>query len=932
MIAATVRSTTRHAAVAVTLLLVLSACGGSGGDGTGPAPSAQSIAIVSGDQQRARITRALPEPVVVVARTAAGAPVPGATITFSPASGTVEPTSATTDASGRASTRWTLGPSAGAQTLTARLASGSGSLLSITATADPAIEVLVTTLDGDRQQAIVGSPVLVPPTVRVTDRTGGPVRDVRVRFVPTAGSAVATADALTDSDGRATAGAWTMGGTPATAQVAVGLVDGDVVSTAPLPTFTAVAVATGGVATSPARDYVLRSSAPLTVTDSVAQLRLVFPTGANGTLTVSRIVGGPDAPFPGAMRAAIAFDGPEPIALELAPTPTGEPAAYRLGTPTVTMEGPAGEHWMPLPQALAGDAVRFVLDAPLGAAAVGRPTTAGVQLTNTAHVALGLLPMTAADRIAFGGLKAEARRTINHWINAVPHEALRDNMRARDLATPPAFSYGFDCPSAYERFLPSPHIHFCRQAASHTPSHEAGHYLTDLMLAGPRWTQIANLAPGMLFPGREHDFGMAIGFRQTVTEDYAFLASFLLYGYLPRSSATYDPTSRSSSSAGSFELLEYETRPPSAADGPSREGFATVLLANLMRDGVDTLVKDHTGEVAASPALGFTPSDIIGILSHGPRNIMEVRDEILFALEDDELTLAALAEPVGWSYHGRGVLRNAAGAALPDARVVPLIVARGREYRLPASAPTGPDGAFVLERLFPGTQVLRVYLPRTGGGTDSIDVSVTMPWDRSTATQATIPDVRLVNTSGLNAIMVGIAGFTMTNALPNGNACFNSMGASNWFGGVFAPIVWNGNRFTARGQQVLTSERNRTTYTIDLEGEIRQQSADTIVIRVAGSGTQRNEGWQFDEEGNFAGWVTLWHRGLTLSVRDAPLRVWTTDWSVQLTGAAAIERIESAQMTAVDHDRGHNGAYAYDCRSTGVNPTEAVLTISVSRR
>lgn len=917
-------------AVAVMAALMSGACGGSGGDGTGPAPTAQSLAIVSGDQQRARITRALPAPVVVVARTAQGAPAPGATITFSPSSGTVDPASATTDASGRASTRWTLGPSAGDQTLTARLASGSADVLSITATADPAIDVVVTALDGDRQQAIVGSPVLVPPTVRVTDRAGAPVRDVRVRFVPTAGSVVATAEGLTDGEGRATAGAWTMGGTPATAQVSVGLADGDVVTTAPLPSFTAVAVAAGGIATSPARDYVLQSTGPLTVTDSVAQLRVVFPQGANGTLTVSRIVGGPDAPFPGAMRAAIGFDGAEPLALEVAPTPTGEPAAYRFGTQAVTMEGPSGQHWMPLPQTLAGNVVHFVLNGP-AAARAARAGTAEPSFAPPAPVAVGLLPTTPAARSLFADLQAEVQRTVDFWIAAVPNEALRDNMRERAAASPLEFSWG-SCPCRYQAHLPNPHIHFCEELGAHTPSHEAGHFLTDLMLAGPRWTQIANLAPGMLFPGKEHDFGMAIGFRQTVTEEYAFLSSFLLYGYLPRFTQNYDPTSKPSSMPGGFELLEFEARPPSAADGPSREGFATVLLANLMRDGVDTLVRDFTGELSPSPALGFTPSDIIGILSHGPRNIMEVRDEILVALDDDESTLAALAEPIGWSYRGRGVVRAASGATLPGATVVPLITTRGREYRLPASAPTGSDGAFALERLFPGPQVLRVYLPRTGGGTDSIDVSATMPWDRSTATEATIPDVRLVNTTGLNAIMVGISGFTMTNALPNGNACFNSMGALNWFDGVFAPIVWNGNRFTVRGQQVLTSERNRTTYTIDLAGEIRQQSTDTIVMTVAGSASQRNEGRRFLENGIDWEWTTLWHRGITLSVRDAPLRVWSTDWSVQLTGTAAIERIQSAQMTAVDHDRGHNGEYAYDCRSTGVNPTEAALTITVQKR
>ena len=59
--------------------------------------------------------RALPKLVQVVVRDRYGNPVPNATVRFSVAAGTVLPLQGTTDASGRVSTKWTLGPKRGKQ-------------------------------------------------------------------------------------------------------------------------------------------------------------------------------------------------------------------------------------------------------------------------------------------------------------------------------------------------------------------------------------------------------------------------------------------------------------------------------------------------------------------------------------------------------------------------------------------------------------------------------------------------------------------------------------------------------------------------------------------------------------------------------------------------------------------------------------------------
>lgn len=67
--------------------------------------------------------KALPKPVQIIVRDRFGNPIPKVAVGFATASGKVMPSHAVTDASGRASTSWTLGPKRGKQLLTASIRS-----------------------------------------------------------------------------------------------------------------------------------------------------------------------------------------------------------------------------------------------------------------------------------------------------------------------------------------------------------------------------------------------------------------------------------------------------------------------------------------------------------------------------------------------------------------------------------------------------------------------------------------------------------------------------------------------------------------------------------------------------------------------------------------------------------------------------------------
>ena len=92
-----------------------------------PPPSANKIAKTSGDAQHGTLSAALAAPLVVTVSTSTGAPVNGATVTWSVASGNgaLSAAASTTDASGHASVHWTLDGTYLATTATAAISGSS---------------------------------------------------------------------------------------------------------------------------------------------------------------------------------------------------------------------------------------------------------------------------------------------------------------------------------------------------------------------------------------------------------------------------------------------------------------------------------------------------------------------------------------------------------------------------------------------------------------------------------------------------------------------------------------------------------------------------------------------------------------------------------------------------------------------------------------
>jgi adhesin/invasin len=178
---------------------------------TAAAGSASGVLIVSGNEQIGAPGATLPEPLVVQVVDEGGNPVVGAAVTWvvTAGGGTLDPATGPTDASGRASTTWTLGSTAGANTAQA-IVSGVGQA-EFTATAAAGTPSVIRIVSGNGQSGQAGTALAAQLVVQVLDDADNPVSGATVTWsVEPDGGSVSPASGQTDAAGRAAA-TWTLG-------------------------------------------------------------------------------------------------------------------------------------------------------------------------------------------------------------------------------------------------------------------------------------------------------------------------------------------------------------------------------------------------------------------------------------------------------------------------------------------------------------------------------------------------------------------------------------------------------------------------------------------------------------------------------------------------------------------------------------------------
>jgi hypothetical protein len=185
--------------------------------------SAAALVLVSGDDQSAPASSALPDSLVVRATDAFGNPVAGLSVAWAvTGGGSVSPALVTTGGNGRAAVRRILGNVPGSQGATASAGGVSGSPVAFSHTAttaggggdDDDDQGRVTIVSGNDQTGDVDKELRDPLVIRVTDQAGRGISGAAVVWVVTEGGGSAKpVFGTTDGSGRANT-RWTLGPQP----------------------------------------------------------------------------------------------------------------------------------------------------------------------------------------------------------------------------------------------------------------------------------------------------------------------------------------------------------------------------------------------------------------------------------------------------------------------------------------------------------------------------------------------------------------------------------------------------------------------------------------------------------------------------------------------------------------------------------------------
>ena len=179
---------------------------------TAVAPVPSALAGFAGNNQTTRPGTPVPILPAFIVTDPAGIPVPGVTVSFTITAGGGTLTSATsvTNTDGIATVGWTLGSALGTNSLQASIPGIPAVTFNATAAALPPSAIAIN--GGDGQSVNAGQPVPVAPAVKVTDVEGVGVPGVSVTFsIRSGGGSLTGASVVTNAQGIATGGSWTLG-------------------------------------------------------------------------------------------------------------------------------------------------------------------------------------------------------------------------------------------------------------------------------------------------------------------------------------------------------------------------------------------------------------------------------------------------------------------------------------------------------------------------------------------------------------------------------------------------------------------------------------------------------------------------------------------------------------------------------------------------
>jgi len=255
-----------------------------------------------------------------------------------------------------------------------------------------------------------------------------------------------------------------------------------------------------------------------------------------------------------------------------------------------------------------------------------------------------------------------------------------------------------------------------------TVAHEVGHYMSHVLLGDNGFYELSQQAI------RNHDIGTPHEGRPML-EEYAMFSDYSIYGKVKHGFVMEEP----------YETLNGSL--PQSVDWPSKEGYATCLLARLhtTKNTIITKLPDETQDI---PLVGASLTDLWGILANGPRNVNALRLEIGAYLNTKTMLdkLPAILERTGWTYHGSGKVVNGQKSPVANVKVqaISKVGSEKKEYvGSQTKVITDKDGNFALDHIFPGSNFIRVW----ASDVDSMDFPLTVDPNSKTNTSFAIGEL-----------------------------------------------------------------------------------------------------------------------------------------------------------------------------------------------
>lgn len=186
---------------AVAITAAAAACGDKNDSNTAPLVGTTATINTGSDAQTGVAGQALAQPISVHVVDQNGAAFVGGTVTWTVMSGggSVSAPTSTTSATGDATVTWTLGNTAGPDSLKADLGNGSSVIIASMATAGPFASLSV--VSGDAQSVAAGS-TTQPLVVKAVDAFGNVVANATVTWTVTGGGTLSAGSSTTDATGR----------------------------------------------------------------------------------------------------------------------------------------------------------------------------------------------------------------------------------------------------------------------------------------------------------------------------------------------------------------------------------------------------------------------------------------------------------------------------------------------------------------------------------------------------------------------------------------------------------------------------------------------------------------------------------------------------------------------------------------------------------